>query len=236
VKLSQLIKRAKEYVELEAEAKVTGVKFEQEFELFGSKDVVLSVRTKDKKYPEWWVVGGGSPMNLYDKKKFNTADEAFSFHSGLMARIMDRQFKSSKKRPKDIGYDLFISHASEDKENLVRPVAEQLKKMGVSVWYDEFEIKVGDSLRRSIDKGLVSSRMGAVILSKAFFKKEWTAYELDGLTAKKIAGRNRILPVWFGIDKKYLLKKSPALADVMAIAANGLSPKDVAKKLASALK
>ena len=52
----------------------------------------------------------------------------------------------------EIAYDLFISHASEDKEDLVRPLAVALEKLGVKVWYDEFTLKVGDSLRRSIDK------------------------------------------------------------------------------------
>ncbi len=57
-------------------------------------------------------------------------------------------------------YDLFISHASEDKEEFVRPLAETLENMGVKVWYDEFTLKVGDSLRRSIDNGLVKSKYG----------------------------------------------------------------------------
>jgi hypothetical protein len=49
---------------------------------------------------------------------------------------------------------LFISHASEDKEDFVRPLAETLQQLGVKVWYDEFTLKVGDSLRRKIDSGL----------------------------------------------------------------------------------
>lgn len=52
-----------------------------------------------------------------------------------------------------VKYDAFISHASEDKESLARPLAEKLRDLGFSIWYDEFQLKVGDSLRRSIDKG-----------------------------------------------------------------------------------
>jgi len=84
-------------------------------------------------------------------------------------------------------YDAFISHASEDKDDLARPLAEFLKKAGFSIWYDEFQLRVGDSLRRSIDKGLANSRFGIVVLSPNFFAKNWPQYELDGLVAKEIA-------------------------------------------------
>lgn len=45
---------------------------------------------------------------------------------------------------------MFISHASEDKEDFVRPLAETLQQLGVNVWYDEFTLKVGDSLRQKL--------------------------------------------------------------------------------------
>ena len=82
--IKQLIKRAKEYVELESETKVTKVTFSEKFSLLGKEEVVLSVETTDLKDKEWWVVGGSTPMNLYAKSQFKTADEAFSFHCGLM--------------------------------------------------------------------------------------------------------------------------------------------------------
>ena len=76
-------------------------------------------------------------------------------------------------------YDFFISHASEDKEGFVRQLEEVLQSKGASVWYDEFTLKVGDSLRREIDRGLVNSRFGVVVLSEAFFKKEWPQKESE---------------------------------------------------------
>lgn len=68
-------------------------------------------------------------------------------------------------------WDLFISHASEDKETVVKQLADTLKKYGLKVWYDEFELKIGDSLSRSIDRGLAGSTFGIIILSKAFLKR-----------------------------------------------------------------
>ncbi len=227
--IKQLIKRAKEYVEMEAETKVTKITFAQKFTLFGREDIVLSAETTDTKDKEWWVVGGSTPMNLYSKSRFQTPDEAFSFHSGLMLRLLARQ---SEEEPSRIGYDAFVSYASEDKEDFVRPLAEKLTKLGLKIWYDEFELRVGDSLRRSIDRGLVNSEYGIVVLSKHFFSKNWPRYELDGLTAREISGRKVILPIWHGIDREDVLKYSPSLADKIAID----SSKKTIAKIAAELK
>jgi TIR domain len=58
-------------------------------------------------------------------------------------------------------YDVFISHASEDKDGFVRLLAGQLKERRIEVWYEEFSLRPGDSLRQSIDQGLSKSRYGS---------------------------------------------------------------------------
>lgn len=229
--VKQLIKRAKEYVEMEADTEVTKVIFSEKFSLLGQEDVVLSVETTDMKEKEWWVVGGSTPMNLYAKSQFETANEAFSFHCGLMLRLAERNFKQSEEEPDQIGYDAFISHASEDKQEFVRPLADKLAELGLIIWYDEFELKVGDSLRRSIDRGLVNSKYGIVILSRNFFSKNWPQYELDGLTAREIDDRKVILPIWYGISKKDVLKYSPSLADKIAIDSSKKTIAEIAVEL-----
>lgn len=113
-------------------------------------------------------------------------------------------------------FDLFICHASEDKESTVRPLAQHLAATGLRVWYDEFSLKLGDSLRQSIDRGLSDSRYGVVVLSPSFFKKNWPQAELDGLFAKEIGGEKTILPVWHQIEREDVLKQSPLLADRVA--------------------
>jgi hypothetical protein len=113
--------------------------------------------------------------------------------------------------------DVFISHASEDKEQIARPLAEELSKRGLSVWYDEFSLELGDSLRRSIDKGLAQSRFGVVILSENFFAKEWPQRELDGLSTRETSGGEKvILPLWHGVTHAEVLAYSPVLADRVA--------------------
>lgn len=115
-------------------------------------------------------------------------------------------------------YDVFICHASEDKDSFVRPLAKELRKAHLEVWYDEFSLNVGDSLRESIDKGLAKSRYGIVVLSPAFFIKKWPQRELNGLVAREMSESNSvILPIWHNISIKEILKYSPPLADRKAV-------------------
>lgn len=114
-------------------------------------------------------------------------------------------------------FDFFISHASEDKDEIVRDLADALKENGFEVWYDEFELKIGDSLRKKIDNGLSKSRFGIVIISPSFVKKNWTEYELNGMVAREMNGHKVILPIWHKISKDEVLKFSPTLADKMAL-------------------
>ena len=120
--------------------------------------------------------------------------------------------------PEDVHreFDVFISHASEDKDDVVRPLANALKTGGLNVWFDEFELRIGDSLRRKIDKGLANSRFGVVVLSRSFFSKGWTNYELDGIVTRVVTGEQIILPIWHNISKAEVIEYSPSLADKLA--------------------
>lgn len=129
-------------------------------------------------------------------------------------------------------YDLFISHASEDKDDFVRPLAETLQGLGLKVWYDEFSMRVGDSLRRKIDSGLRNSRYGTVVLSADFIKKEWTNYELDALVAREMNGHKMILPIWHKITKTDVMNYSPNLADKIALNTSVSTIEEIAHQLA----
>jgi TIR domain-containing protein len=122
-----------------------------------------------------------------------------------------------RSEAQDLLWDAFISHASEDKDGFVRPLAESLRANGQRIWYDEFSLQVGDSLRRSIDKGLVKARYGIVALSPIFFAKEWPQKELDGLVARESRGEKVILPVRHDIDVADIRHYSPTLADRVAV-------------------
>jgi hypothetical protein len=129
-------------------------------------------------------------------------------------------------------FDVFISHATEDKELVVRPLAVALRDRGVTVWYDEFELRIGDSLRRKIDHGISRSRFGIVVLSKPFFSKGWPQYELDGLVTMAVSGKQVLLPVWHAISKDEVVSQSPSLADKVAMRTAECSIDEIAEEIA----
>ena len=132
----------------------------------------------------------------------------------------------------DHEFDIFLSHAFEDKDEVVRPLADALEKRGLKVWFDEAILQPGDSLSSKIDAGLSRARYGVVILSDAFFSKNWPKYELSGLKAREINGEKVIIPIWHKIDLEDVLKFSPPLADMLAFKSADSSVDEIADDLA----
>jgi len=152
------------------------------------------------------------------------ADSSFSNRNRVSNAILtikknreDSNLRMDKRSEKYSEYDCFICHASEDKESFVRNLAKKLDNVGYNVWYDEFTLTLGDSLRRKIDHGLANSRFGVVVLSKYFFEKKWPQDELDGLVAREKLGKKVILPIWHGVTKEDVEKFSPILAGRVAV-------------------
>ena len=113
-------------------------------------------------------------------------------------------------------WDLFISHASEDKEDVARPLAHLLNEKGYKVWFDEFTLQVGDSISEAINEGLAESKYGIVVISQAFIEKKWPRNELSGLFV--VEGlEKRIIPVWHKVSRSQVAKFSPVLADRLAL-------------------
>lgn len=115
-------------------------------------------------------------------------------------------------------YDVFICHASEDKKSFVQPLARSLRQQHLEVWYDDFALKLGDSIKKSLDKGLAQSRFGVVVLSPSFFEKQWPQYELDGLAQRETQGSDIvILPVWHNVSYSEVSRFSLPLANRKAV-------------------
>jgi hypothetical protein len=92
-------------------------------------------------------------------------------------------------------WDIFLSHASEDKEAAAVPLADSLERAGIRVWFDDRQLRMGDSIREKVEEGLSRSRYGAVILSPSFVAKQWPRRELNALFALEEGGAPLILPV-----------------------------------------
>jgi hypothetical protein len=152
---------------------------------------------------------------------------AFSNNADVVLRLLEHLprlregLKADVARPASVPVsdgerDIFISHASEDKDSIARPLAKKLIEQGVSVWFDEYELTLGDRLREKIDNGLRASRFGLTILSHAFFAKSWPQSELDGLLSLE-RGSKRILPVWHNLTVEEIKTYSPILSGRLGI-------------------
>lgn len=130
-------------------------------------------------------------------------------------------------------YDVFVSHASEDKESFVDEFVEELEKQGLSVWYDTKKIKWGDSLREKIDEGLSNARFGVVVLSPSYIdeKKYWTKAELDALFQVESINGKTILPIWHNLTKKQVEAYSPIIAGRKAMTTASMTPEEIAIQL-----
>lgn len=151
-------------------------------------------------------------------------------------RLTNEQYKKMVNYSSEEEYDFFIAHASEDKNEFVRKLAQALQSNGAKVWYDEFALKIGDSLRRKIDQGLKNSRFGIVVLSENFFEKKWPNRELDGLYELEAEGKTRILPIWHKVSKDEIMNYSPLIADKIALNSSLNSVEEIAEKLCYFLK
>jgi hypothetical protein len=130
-------------------------------------------------------------------------------------------------------YDVFVSHAWEDKEAFVNEFVDALIALNVNVWYDIDKIIWGDSMRAKIDEGLRKSRFGVVIISPNYIAegKYWTKTELDGLFQMESVNGKMLLPIWHNITKKEVMAYSPIIAGKLAMTTASMTPKEIANEL-----
>lgn len=155
---------------------------------------------------------------------------------------LNTQISASLSRPAhqsgdDEEYDVFISHAWEDKQSFVNEFVAELKALGIKAWYDQSQIAWGDSMREKIERGLSKSRFGVVVISPSYIAegKYWTKAELDGLFQLESVNGKKILPIWHDITKKEVMAYSPIIAGRLAMNTASMTPKEIADKLVELL-
>lgn len=132
----------------------------------------------------------------------------------------------------DKRYDVFISHASEDKDDFVEPLARALQAASINTWYDSDQIGWGQSIRQSIDRGLINSRFCIIVLSPSFLKKYWTNYELNGIFQKDSTNEGSvILPIWHNVTRDEIQTKNLTLTDMLAMNSALHSTEDIVESL-----
>lgn len=170
-------------------------------------------------------------QDIIRRLQVESRQQSFSVMQSVHLPQVPQQMVSSDSASIEKKYTAFISHASEDKAEIARPLTEALRALGHEIWFDEMTLKVGDSLRRTIDRGLSNSRFGIVILSPSFFEKGWPQYELDGMVAKEVGGSKVILPLWHKVSKAEVISYSPSLGDKMALSTAMFTVEEIAAKI-----
>jgi hypothetical protein len=113
----------------------------------------------------------------------------------------------------------FICHDWRDKADIARPIAAELIRRRCPVWYDEYSLKVGASLRANVEKGLKECKKCVLVLSPNFLSNTgWTKTEFDSIFTRQILeGSNLVLPVWCGVSKQQIYEYSPSLLDRLGV-------------------
>lgn len=153
--------------------------------------------------------------------------------SGVYSPTVENFYEELEKRrkPEEVEnsamYDVFISHASEDKKEFVDPLVAALQDAGIRVWYDTLEMQWGKSLREQIDNGIKRSKFAILVLSKNFFAKQWPRRELDGILAKQDVTGATPLPIWYNINFEEVYEFSPTLSGVYSLSTDRNSISDI---------
>lgn len=113
----------------------------------------------------------------------------------------------------------FISHDSRDKKSIAEPIAHGLYSRLCPVWYDEFSLKPGVSLRESIEDGIKNAKKCILVLTRNFIENPgWTKKEFDSVFTREMIFNERvIIPIWSGVTKEEIYNYSPSLADIYAL-------------------
>lgn len=165
------------------------------------------------------------------KKATRSAKLPAGIYTPQVETVYEELYKLSKPESEEAAamYDVFISHASEDKEEFVQPHVEALQDAGVRVWYDSLDLTWGKGLREQIDNGIKRSKYAILVFSKNFFAKKWPKRELDGILAKEEITGATPLPIWYNISYKDVYEFSPTLSGLYSLSTDKYSIPDICK-------
>ena len=146
---------------------------------------------------------------------------------------MRQKFVEKNVSIDDEEYDVFISHAWEDKKDFVDEFVTTLENLNIRVWYDTKKLQWGDSMRSKIDEGLRKSKFGVAILSPNYIAegKYWTKEEFNGLFQLESINGKKILPIWHNLTKAQVMKFSPMIADKKAMTTATMTSEEIANVL-----
>lgn len=129
-------------------------------------------------------------------------------------------------------YDVFVSHSSKDKSKYVDKLVNEIKKTGLTVFYDTECIAWGDKIDKKIEEGLQNCKRAVVVISKNYFGRKWTEYEIMTLLSRQNKeGKKIIMPILHRVSKAQMLEHYPELANISFKYSKSCSCSELAKIL-----
>lgn len=133
---------------------------------------------------------------------------------------------------KEEKYSVFVSHSSDDKVDYVDDLVQEIKSLGITVFYDSDVISWGDNLKEKIDTGLKTCELAVIVISPSYFGREWTEYEIQTLLKRQDAEKNKlIMPILYNTSKEEFVKHYPLLKDILFKYSKSQSKKKLAAEL-----
>ncbi len=131
--------------------------------------------------------------------------------------------------------DVFLCHAWDDRQGAAKDLNDLLEARGVRVWFSEKDLGLGVPMMRAIDKGLVNSRVGIVLVTPAMLRR----LPAEGVADKELSAllrRERLVPVVHGTTYEELEKVSLMLASRAGLSTGEETLAEVATKIAELVK
>ncbi len=154
-----------------------------------------------------------NPIKEDERKRL----DAFCKSKGILLTLRTNEYvkiKMNIDRPK-----AFISHDTRDKDLIARNIATGLSSRLCPVWYDEYSLNIGDSLRESIEKGIKEAHKCILVLTPNYLTNSgWGKTEFNSIFTRELIKKEKvILPIWSGVTKEEIYEYSPSLADAFAL-------------------
>ena len=130
--------------------------------------------------------------------------------------------------------DVFLCHAWDDRQGAAKELHDLLESLGVSVWFSEKDVLLGTPLLREIDKGLVKSRVGIVLVTPALLRR----LAGEGIADKELSvlmARDLLVPIVHDTTYEALRDVSPLLGSRSGLNTADDTMANVAAKLAELL-
>lgn len=187
----------------------------------------LPINTNDMKWLGQMYIYSRSDLSIIEMQDLANFGRSIGYHIQFRAKAYQDN-RSMNQKPM-----AFISHDSSDKEEVASKIASQLTSMGCPVWYDEYSLKVGDSLRESIEKGIKECKHCIIVLSRNFISNGgWTKTEFESVFARQIHEKsNVLLPIWYNIEESDVYEYCPSLLNIVALRWSKGEEEKVCRKL-----